>query len=113
MINTIIKKFINFTSHQYSLFSLKNVKKGSNCRIGKSCEFICPENITFGKNVTVANFVKIDASKGKVFIGDHTRLEDYSQIKAHNGLVEIGNYCTLNPFSIIDGGGKALSLKMV
>lgn len=112
MIALIFKKIINFLNYQYSLFSLKKTKKGENCKIGKLCEFISPENIILGKGVKIANFVKIDASRGKVIIGDYTQIEDFSQIKAHKGRVEIGKHCTLNPFSIIDGGaGNGVIIK--
>ena len=73
-----------------------NIVKKIFLRLLKNIEIYTPQNIQFGKGSTLSNGSILNARKGKIILGQHTRIGNSSEIvAAKNKTVEIKDYTTL------------------
>lgn len=80
-------------------------KIGSGCRISRYSKIYNSHSVRLGNGVTIADSVIVDATVGKLSIGDHTSILPYALLMTYGGEICIGSHCSVNPFCVLYGLG--------
>jgi acetyltransferase-like isoleucine patch superfamily enzyme len=78
---------------------------GEDCRISRSAKIYNSRSIHLGNSVTVADSAILDATVGKLTIGDQTSILPYALLLTYGGQICIGSHCSVNPFCVLYGLG--------
>lgn len=78
---------------------------GRECRISRAAKVINSRVVYLGKGVLLADSVILDATIGKISIGDHTSILPYALLLTYGGEIIIGSNCSVNPFCVLYGMG--------
>lgn len=104
ILKTLIRRLVMLTRgivvHQRQIFT------------GTGCSFSNKRNISFGKNLTIGNRVKIDGySSQKVILGDFVSIGDYTRVICTSHMskygigLQIGNNSAIGQFSEFGAAG--------
>lgn len=78
---------------------------GKDCRISRAAKIINSRVVYLGKDILIADSVILDATIGKITIGDYTSILPYALLLTYGGEISIGSHCSVNPFCVLYGMG--------
>lgn len=102
----------------FELYSRFFFKAGRNAYVSIKSDIVGKKFIEIGNDVRILKYARLDTSanpsapayrrvsrKGRIRIGDSTKIKEYSMLITYDGHIYIGRNCTVNPFTIIYGQG--------
>lgn len=78
---------------------------GRDCRISRFAKVINSRVIQLGNDVYIGDSAMLDATVGKITIGDHSSVLPYALLLTYHGEIKIGRNCSVNPFCVLYGMG--------